>query len=228
VVKGADRDTAEEVEFVVDAQTPEEATAKANRRGILVDRCLSPSETLRVNPLVSQEPTPPRCPRATPETNSGWHLLRRILTITVLFIAGGCLFFYKVYRPRQQAIQETLRVATEQNERASAKRKEADQLEVYILRLKAKSEEAKQDQASQDEFRRIVTNNGKRSFREAIENDPIIGPVSREHPGLAEAIMSNESLTLWSFMKGIPEDKITVDERRYITNFAQAMQYYSH
>lgn len=84
VVKGADRDTAEEVEFVVDARTQEEATAKANRRGILVDQCLTPSETLRVNPVVSQEPTPSSRPGQTSGTNSGWPLLRRILTIGVL------------------------------------------------------------------------------------------------------------------------------------------------
>lgn len=132
-VKGAKRDTGESTTLAVEASTAAEATAKANRHGLLVESC----EPMGGNSGREERRSPDsKVPRTTSSAPKKM-LLTGAIVIGMAIVAFAGLYYFKI-KPDQIAMQRSLAESAKQMEQSAAKQREIDAVQTRRASIKAR------------------------------------------------------------------------------------------
>lgn len=131
-VTGADRETGEDIEMIVEAASSDEASAKANRRGIMVAACTTDPSSKRSNPPAlgtSARPAAKTKPGSSSLVKAG--ILVAAIALTVVAVYFGYV------KPRNEEITRTLNDAVKQHDQIAAMREKNDQTALDNLKKRA-------------------------------------------------------------------------------------------
>lgn len=128
-VLGADQETGEDIEMTVEAATREDASAKANRRGILVSSC---NPELSGKNFVAQTSPP-----AASRPRTVFRTLRTLVVAIGLLMATCIGIYYLHLKPQNDQIQQTLADAAKQSEQSAAMSRKNTEHELQALRERA-------------------------------------------------------------------------------------------
>lgn len=135
-VTGADRETGEDIEMIVEAESPDEASAKANRRGIMVAACKTGSPSKRSTPAARDDDglgTSARTAKSKPASSA---LFKAGVVIAAIALAVVAVYFGYV-KPRNAEIARTLNDAVKQHDQIAAMREKNDQTALNNLKKRA-------------------------------------------------------------------------------------------
>lgn len=134
---GADRETGEDVELVVEADTEEVARAKASRRGVVVAECWASKGANGSRATSASHATEPPVPAKG--RKSPWKSL--LVTFGVLGLAFAAIYL-TVIKPENDKINETLRSASDAYEKTGNREMEIGVERAAEARAKADAAQA--------------------------------------------------------------------------------------
>jgi hypothetical protein len=172
---------------------------------------------------------------STPATRRKTPLWRRIGTLIAIVIVAGCITvgacFVFVLKPENAKIQRMWKDIRAQESNTELGFEENENRAQYLLHLRIMAEQARAE-GKADAFLRVITDNGRLGFREAIVHDPIVGPLAKARPQLIDTIRSGDDSVLLAYLLNLttvapgkvgPGDELSGQDEQYTHIFGTAI-----